>query len=96
MMWAGVAKIGMRVVAIATAVGVILGAMALIIIPTPDFTVLGSAISKVLAIVYYWVPGASTFIPLTFDVLAFVTGALIVVELGIIGSRFITNSLGSD
>lgn len=81
-------KIAVKTAIILVIVGAIIGLMATITIPTPDFSVLTNSLSKVLAMVYYWVPGAPVFMPIIFSVLGFVLLEF-AFEFGIIASRFI-------
>ena len=88
-------KIALRVAIIASIVGLILLALGVIQIPTPDFTVLKSSLSKVISIIYYWCPGASTIIPIAVKMLE-ISIVIITLEILVIGSNYIIKSVGNS
>lgn len=50
-------KVGVRTVAVIAVIGLILGAIALIQVPNPDYSVFSDMIGKGYALMTHWVPG---------------------------------------
>lgn len=83
-----IVKIAVKTALILVITAAILAIFANLHIPSLDFTYFSQGISRALAIMYHWIPGASVIVPIAFTMLG-IQVAILTFELAMIAVRWI-------
>lgn len=81
-------KIAVKTALIVVITTAILAIFSQVHIPSLDFTYFSAGISRALAIMYHWIPGASVIVPIAFAMLG-INVAILTFELTMIAVRWI-------
>lgn len=87
-MFGDIVKIGVKTALIAVITAAIIAIFVSVQIPNLDFSLMGQALGKGLAIIYHWVPGSNVIIPIAFSMLG-IQLAIMLFEYAMIAVRWV-------
>ena len=87
-MFADIVKIAANTALIAVITAAIIAIFVNVQIPDLDFTLMGQALGKGLAIIYHWVPGSNIIVPIAFGMMG-VQLAILLFEYAMIAVRWV-------